>query len=315
MKLVIMIPAYNEEESLPIAFNALPKKIDGIDTIQTLLINDGSVDRTLEVAKELGIDEIINFKQNQGLAAVFKAGLLRSAALGADVTVTFDADNQYDAANIPDLIKPIIDGMSDIVVGCRPIKKISHFSFVKKRLQNLGSRVVSSLAKIDIPDVTSGYRAYSREASLRLVLVSNFTYTLETIIQAKSKGLKVTHVPIGVNEGKLRESRLFKSSAQYIRKSLNTMFRVYFMYQPFRVLSKASYVFLIIGLTLSFRFLYFLSIANGQAVGHVQSLILAAIMYIIAVFLFTTGLVVDLIYNNRKYIEEVLYYQRKKEIC
>lgn len=314
MHLVIFIPAYNEEQTLPIAFNALPKKISGVERISTLVVNDGSTDKTVDVAKSLKATKIVSFKSNQGLAKVFQAGLAQAVTMGADITVMFDADNQYSANSIPQLIQPILTEKADIVVGARPIKNIAHFSTLKKLLQKTGSLVVRKVSGLDIPDAPSGFRAYSHEAALKLVVVSDFTYTLETLIQAKNKGLTVRHVPIKVNKEQLRKSRLFKNNFQYIKRSIDTIFRIYFMYNAFKVLRRLGVLAFVIATIISIRFLYFFFAAtSGQYVGHIQSLILAAILFIIGSFLIIFSFMADMIQNNRKYIEEILYNQRKNQ--
>ncbi len=310
-----MIPAFNEEQTLPVALQDIPKNIKGIDEVETLIINDGSSDNTINVAKNLGVNHYVNFKRNQGLAKVFQAGLKKAISVGADVIVNYDADNQYRGGSIEALVQPILNNSADIVIGSRPIDEIAHFGFIKKKLQRLGSRVVQHFSETDIPDVTSGFRAFNREAVYKLVVVSDFTYTLETIIQAKGKGLAVSHVPIEVNKEVLRKSRLFKNSRQYIIRSIDTIFRIYFMYNLFKVLRSLGLLSFIVASGISLRFLYlFLTVAPGVKVGHTQSLILASILYILGVFMMVVSFIADLVHHNRKLSEEILYYQRKHEI-
>ena len=311
MKLIIQIPCFNEEKTLPVTFAGLPKNIDGVDRIEVLIINDGSTDNTVKVAKELGVDYIVQHTKNKGLAETFMTGLNACLMHGADIIVNTDADNQYNSDDIQKLIRPILSGEADLVIGERPIENISHFSFIKKKLQRLGSWVVRNFSGTNIPDVTSGFRALSREAALKLNIVSGFTYTLETIIQAGKKNLAVTYVTIRTNE-KTRESRLFKNIPHYIKKSVSTIFRIYTMYEPLKVFFALGSLFIGIALLISFRFLYFYSTGNGE--GHVQSLIFAAILFIIGFQVVVMGWLADLISMNRRLIEDQLYKIKKLEI-
>ena len=311
MKLIIQIPCLNEESTLPVTIRDIPRKIQGISKVEILIIDDGSTDRTVDIAKSLGVDHIVRFPKNKGLAEAFKAGIDASLKLGADIIVNTDADNQYKGSDIPKLIAPILRGEYDMIVGDRKTDNIPHFSRTKKFFQRFGSGVVRKLSQTDVPDTTSGFRAYSRDAALRLNIVSEFTYTLETIIQAGHKKLAVGHVEIGTN-GKLRESRLFKGITNYMRRSAKTIIRIYTMYRPMKVFVLAGAFSLIIGLLLGLRFLYFL--ASGSGNGHIQSLILAAVLMIIGFQLGTLGLIADLISNNRKLLEEALYRVRKIEL-
>jgi glycosyltransferase involved in cell wall biosynthesis len=308
MKLIIQIPCHNEEKTLPITLKDLPKQIKGIDKIEILVINDGSTDKTEQVAKANGADHIINFSCKQGLAAAFKVGLSRSIELGADIVVNTDGDNQYFGKDIERLIEPILKEKADIVIGCRDMKTIAHFSFVKKILQKLGSHMVRKFSGVNIPDATSGFRAYSREAALKLNMFSTYTYTIETIIQAGRKGMNLTHVPIKTNE-KLRESRLIKSIPSYIIRSMATMFRIYLMYEPLKTFCMLGFIFILPGFLLVARFLCFYFTTGGS--GHVQSLIIAAIMIIMGFGTIFLGLLGDIISANRKLGEEILYKLKK----
>jgi glycosyltransferase involved in cell wall biosynthesis len=309
VKLVIQIPCLNEEATLPATVRDLPRSLPGVDTIETLVIDDGSTDRTGEVARELGVHRVIRFPARRGLARAFEAGLREALAMGADVIVNTDADNQYQGADIARLIVPILEGRADMVVGTRPIAEIEHFSPLKKLLQRLGSGVVQRLAHSDVPDATSGFRAYSREAALRLTILTNFTYTLETIIQASQKNIAIAHVPIRTN-GKLRESRLFTGMGNYIQRSLGTMFRVYVMYQPLKFFLAISGICLTLSLLLFARFLYFWFTTSGQP-GHVQSVIVAGALGVIAFLVATVGVLADLTAMNRRLLEEILMHARR----
>ncbi|MBO4636380.1 MAG: glycosyltransferase family 2 protein [Clostridiales bacterium] len=307
MKLIIQIPCYNEEETLHVAYNDLPKQIDGIDEIETLIINDGSSDRTVEVAKKLGVNYIVNFKRNKGLAYGFMAGLDACLHLGADIIVNTDADNQYNGADIGKLIKPILDGKADEVIGERPIDQTEHFSAGKKMFQHLGSWVVRRASKTDIPDAPSGFRAFSREAALRINVTNSYTYTLETIIQAGRNRIAITSVPIRTN-GELRKSRLFKSMGAYMKRSAGVIIRTYMMYKPLAFFGILSAIFFVPGLALGIRFL----VLGGT--GHIQSLILAAVLMMLGAQTFFMGLQADLIASNRKLLEDVQYRVRKLEV-
>jgi len=309
-KLIIQIPCYNEEETLPGTLDALPRRIDGIDRIEYLIIDDGSTDRTADVAREWGVHHLVRFPHNRGLARGFAAGLDASIRLGADIIVNTDADNQYCADDIEKLIRPILDGEAEIVVGERPIAQIADFSFVKKRLQRLGSWVVRRASGTRIPDATSGFRAHSREAALRMNVLSEYTYTLETIIQAGRKNMAITSIPIRVNP-QTRESRLLKSISSYVMRSGMTILRIFMLYQPLRFFFTAGGVTFGVGVILGLRYLYFHWIGEGR--GHVQSVILAAILLMIGVQLIIFGLVADLVGSNRKLLDEVLYRVRKQE--
>lgn len=311
MKLIIQIPCFNEEKTLPLTLRDLPKRIHGISEIETLIIDDGCTDNTVEVARKHGVNHIIKLTNNKGLAQGFMVGLDACLHLGADIIVNTDADNQYNGADIPKLIDPILKGKADMVIGDRQINNVAYFSPIKKQLQKIGTWVIRNVSGTTIPDATSGFRALSREAALRLNVVTRFTYTLETIIQAGKKNLAVTHVSIRTN-GKLRESRLYKSIPSYIRKSISTIFRIYTMYEPLKLFMTIGCTTFTLGLLISFRFLYYYLTGNGA--GHIQSLILAAVFFIIGFQVIMLGLIADLNGNNRRLIEDALYRIRRQEL-
>ncbi len=308
MKLVIQIPCLNEEATLAATLADLPRSLPGVDTIEILIIDDGSTDRTAEVARELGAHRVARFPANQGLARAFERGLQEALAMGADIIVNTDADNQYSGQDIGKLIEPLLEGRADIVVGTRPIDDIDHFSPLKKSLQKLGSSVVRRLSRTSVPDATSGFRAYNRNAALKLTVVTAFTYTLETLIQGSQKQLAITHVPIRTNP-KTRESRLFGSMRSYIQRSLGTMARVYLMYQPLKIFLGLCGLFLGAAFVLLARFLYFYFTTDGPT-GHVQSLVLAGALGMIGVLVGVLGVLSDLIATNRRLLEEILVHSR-----
>ncbi|MBF0215757.1 MAG: glycosyltransferase family 2 protein [Candidatus Omnitrophica bacterium] len=308
MKLIIQIPCFNEEKTLPEAFRDLPKKIAGIDEIEVLVVNDGSTDATVEIARGLGVRHIVDLPVNRGLAEAFRRGLDSSVEAGADIIVNIDGDNQYSGADIPKLIEPILEGKAEMVIGCRDIASISHFSPVKKWLQGIGSSVVRKFSKTDIPDTTSGFRAYSRDAAMRLNIFSNYTYTIESIIQAGLKELPITYVNISTN-AKLRESRLIKSVPSYIKRSVVTMLRIYMMYEPLKSFVKLSLIPIFAGLFLVARFLA-AHFTRHQG-GHVQSLIIASACLITGFMIIMIGLLGDIMSANRKLNEEILYRLKK----
>ena len=310
MKLIIQIPCYNEEETLPQTVRDIPRLIEGIDEVEILVIDDGSTDKTIEVAKAAGVDHIVKNTCNKGLARTFLVGLDASLRLGADIIVNTDGDNQYKGEDIPKLIAPILKGEADIVIGDRQTDKIPHFSSTKKKLQKFGSFVVRILSKTDVPDVVSGFRAFSREAAMQMNIVSAFSYTIETVIQAGKKNLAVANVPVGTNP-KTRESRLFQSIPKFLEHSLTTMIRTYAMYKPLRLFFYIGCLCVFGGLIPSIRFLFYYLIGEGS--GHIQSLILAAILFIIGFQVFMIGLVADVISFNRKLIEETLLRVRRME--
>ena len=301
-KLIIQIPCYNEEKTLGLTLSELPKQVSGFDTVEWLIIDDGSRDKTVEVAKASGVNHIVSHSTNLGLAKAFMSGLDACISLGADVIVNTDADNQYCADDIPKLVEPILTGESEIVIGARPISAIKHFSLAKKILQKIGSYTVRIASNTNVIDAPSGFRAITRFAAMRLNVFNNYTYTLETIIQAGHQGIAVTSVPIRVN-GKTRPSRLVKSIASYLQKSALTIIRIFVTYKPFRFFVIPSIIIGLCGLIINLRFLYFYSIGEGN--GHIQSLILAAVLIGIAFLLCITGLLSDLISVNRKLLEKM----------
>lgn len=311
MKLIIQIPCYNEEETLPATIRDLPRSIEGVDQVEFLVIDDGSTDRTLEVARDLGVDHIVRNIRNKGLARTFMVGIDACLRLGADVVVNTDGDNQYSGHDIPKLIAPIVEGLAEFVVGDRQTDRIEHFSPFKKKLQKFGSRVVRFLSETDVPDTVSGFRAMSREAALQMNIVSPFSYTIETIIQAGKKHLAVTSVPVETNE-KIRESKLFKSLWQFVLYQAATIIRIYTMYQPLRVFFFTACLFILLGLIPSFRFLFYY--ITGDGTGHIQSLILSAILLIVGFQIFVIGLVADVISFNRRLIEEALVRIRRIDL-
>ena len=302
MKLIIQIPRYNEEKSLPITLNALPKKIEGIDEIEVLIINDGSTDKTVEVARSLGVKHIVEMPHNCGLAKAFVAGINTALSLEADIIVNTDADNQYCADDIEKIIKPILNGSADIVIGSRPVSKIQHFSLLKKMLQKLGSFVMRLISSTDVEDAPSGFRAFSRNAAIQLNVFDNYTYTLETIIQARAKGLILECVPINVNPD-LRKSKLVKNIFDYVRRSMFTMIRMFIIYRPFRFFAILAGIFLFFGALIGIRFLYYF--INESGAGHIQSLILSAILILTGVQVAVIAVLSELMSINRKLLEDI----------
>ena len=308
MKLIIQVPCYNEAETLEIALNDLPKHINGIDTIEYLIINDGSADNTVEVAKNWGVNYVVNFKQNKGLAKGFMAGLDACLRNGADIIVNTDADNQYCGDDIEKLVRPILDEKADIVIGERPIDNTAHFSPLKKKLQHLGSWTVRVASHSDIPDAPSGFRAYSREAAMRLNVVNEYTYTLETIVQAGRTKMAMTSVPIRTNP-ELRKSRLFSSMFGYVKRSTVTIVRSFMMYKPLKFFGIIGGILFLLGVALGIRFLVYMFMGSGN--GHIQSLILASTFILMGVQTFIIALQADNIAANRKILEDVQYHVRK----
>ncbi len=311
MRLIVQIPCYNEENTLPLVLASVPRSIPGIDDIETLVVDDGSTDRTSQVARDLGVDHIVRHVGNKGLAGAFHSGLDACLRLGADIIVNTDGDNQYPQADIPRLVQPILEGRAEIVVADRQTNKIAHFSRKKKLLQRFGSWMVRNLSGTGVPDAPSGFRAYSREAALRLNIVSKYSYTLETLIQAGAQRAAIAYVPITVNE-QLRESRLFAGLWGYLKQSAATIVRTYAMYQPLKV-------FMYIGMLLSavgglgvLRFLYYYFVDSGA--GHIQSLVLSAVLLIVGFQVMLIGLLADLIAANRRLLEDALYKIKRIEI-
>lgn len=308
MKLIIQIPCYNEEKTLSQTFKDLPTFIEGVDEIEYLIINDGSTDNTVRVARELGIHHVVCFKQNKGLAAGFMAGIDACLRLGADIIVNTDADNQYVGEDIAKLVKPILERQYDIVIGSRPIDETEHFSKNKKIFQHLGSWVVRKASNTDIDDAPSGFRAYSRKAAMKLNVMNKYTYTLETIIQAGQNKVAITSTPIRTNS-ETRKSRLFKSMHSYITRSAGTIVRSYMMYSPLRFFCILGLFFFTGGFIIAMRFVILYSQGNGR--GHIQSLILSSILLLLGFQTFFMGLQADLIASNRKLLEDIQYRVRK----
>ncbi len=322
MKLMIQIPCYNEAETLEITLNALHGQLDGmldesvadgrnmIDEIEYLIVDDGSNDDTVQVARNCGVHHIVSQKCNKGLARGFMAGLDGCLRNGADIIVNTDADNQYCAEDIRGLIGPILEGRADIVIGARPIDDTEHFSFLKKKLQHFGSFVVRRASNTDIPDAPSGFRAFSREAAMRINVINDYTYTLETIVQAGRERMAITSVPVHTN-GALRPSRLFSNTWEYVKKSMLTILRAYMMYRPLKCFSFLAAVPTAAGLLIGFRYLYL--IAAGTAGGHVQSLILGCTLIIIGFLTLVIGLLADVLAANRKILQDAQYHARRAE--
>lgn len=311
MKLIIQIPAYNEEATLPQTIRDLPRLIPGIDEVRVLVVDDGSTDRTAEVARQAGADYVIRLKRNQGLAAAFMTGIDTALELGADIIVNTDADNQYCGEDIIRLVQPILKGEADIVIGDRGVAALAHFSPLKRWLQQWGSRVVGWAAGIPIPDATSGFRAFSREAAMRLTVLSDYTYTLETLIQAGARRMQVLYVPVCTNPP-TRPSRLIRSLSSFLIISALSILRFYVMYRPLQVFLSTGGLLIGSGAALGFRFLYFFF--QGQGGGHIQSLILAAILIIVGFQVCLIGLVADLVRMNRKMLEEAVCRLRRMEL-
>lgn len=310
MKLIIQIPCYNEAETLEIALNDLPKQIDGIDKIEYLIIDDGCKDNTVEVAKNWGVHYVVSFAQNKGLAKGFMAGLDECLRNGADIIVNTDADNQYCADDIEKLIQPILNHKADIVIGERPIDETEHFSWIKKKLQHFGSWVVRKASNTDIPDAPSGFRAFSRDAAMRINVINDYTYTLETIVQAGRNRIPITSVPVRTNP-ELRKSRLFHSIWGYVKKSVLTILRALMMYKPLYCFTLVAMVPSLIGVMAWIRFLIYYFTGRGS--GHTQSLILACTLLIIGFVTFVIGMLADVISANRKILEDVQYHLKKQE--
>lgn len=311
MKLIIQIPCFNEAQTLPQTIQALPRQLDGIDQIEYLVIDDGSDDDTAKVAEQLGVHHVIRLPRHSGLAAGFIAGLENALKFGADIIVNTDADNQYQADDIKRLVQPILEKKADIVVGDRGVARLASFSPGKRFLQRLGSWVIAQASGTATPDATSGFRAISREAALRTLVLSEYSYTLETLIQAGARHMAVVYVPVGTNP-QTRPSRLMKSIPHYLANSSATILRAYSMYRPLRVFTMLSSILILFGVLIGVRFLYFYWIGRGA--GHIQSLILSAVLLIVGFQTLLIGLVADLIGFNRKILEEVLFRLRRMEL-
>jgi glycosyltransferase involved in cell wall biosynthesis len=311
VKLIIQIPCLNEEESLPVTLSELPRSVPGFDEVEWLVIDDGSTDRTVEVARAHGVDHVVRLTNNKGLAQGFQAGLDACLKLGADVIVNTDADNQYSAADIPKLVAPVTRGEADMVIGDREVMSIEHFSPAKKLLQRLGSWVVRRASDTTVPDTTSGFRAYNREAALQVQVVSRFTYTLESVIQAGKMLVAIDHVPVRTNP-KMRESRLFGSMWSYVRTNATAIFRVYTQYEPLRVFLVAATVVGLLALAVWIRF--FVLFISGNGHGHVQSVVFGSTLFVVAVQLAALGVIGDLLAANRVLIQRTLERTRRIEL-
>lgn len=314
LRLVVQIPCFNEADTLPQTVVDIPRRIPGVDVVELLVIDDGSTDRTAEVARELGVEHVISHPYRRGLAAAFQSGVNAALALGADVIVNTDGDNQYPQADIPRLIAPILSNEADVVIGDRQTATIEHFSPLKRMLQAWGSWVVRQASGTAVPDATSGFRAYSREAALRLNLFTRYTYTLETIIQAGKKGLRVAHVPIRTNP-RLRPSRLIRNEWDYVKRSAATIIRIYAVYEPLRTFGLISLPFLVSGAVLIGRFLFlYLSGPLEGVARYIQSLLIGGVALIIGFLIFLFGILADLVGANRQLIEETLYRLKRLEL-
>ena len=311
MKLIIQIPCFNEMDQLPATLAELPRSVEGFDAVEWLIVDDGSGDDTVAVARAQGVDHVVRLPGHKGLAAAFQAGLDACIKLGADVIVNTDADNQYAAADIPTLVMPIVSGRADMVIGDRRVEEIEHFSPVKKRLQKLGSAVVRRASQTHIPDATSGFRAYNREAALQVQIVSQFTYTLESIIQAGRMLVTVGHVPVRTNP-QTRPSRLFSSTWTYVRRNVVAIFRIYTMYEPLRVFFFAAGLAALVGLVVWIRFLVYFATGTGH--GHVQSVIFGSTMIIVAVQLAALGVLADVLASVRALLQRTLERVRRLEL-
>ncbi len=311
MKLIVQIPCLNEEATLPATVRDIPRQIPGVDKVEILIIDDGCTDRTVEVARELGVDHVLRFCGNRGLGHAFAAGMDFCLRSGADIIVNTDGDNQYHGGDIPNLIQPILEGRADLVIGDRQPENVAHFSFLKKKLQTVGSRVVSRLADMEVPDVASGFKAYSREAAMRLSCSTDFDHTVDHVIQAGRKRIITATVPIRTNE-KLRESRLFSNIGVFITRSVGIMVRVYSSYRAMKMFTIAGLVSIGAGVCIGLRFLFFFFFTDSHS-EHVQSLILAAIMILAGIQMILTGIVADLINSSRGVLEDVSYRLRRLE--
>jgi len=312
MKLIIQIPCFNEDSVLPATLNDLPQAIDGIDEIEVLVVDDGSTDNTALLARECGVDHVLSLKKHHGLARAFFAGIESCIELGADIIVNTDADNQYSGGDIHKLVEPILSGEAEVVVGDRQIYKVAHFSFFKKILQKIGSAFVRKLSNTNVEDVVSGFRAYSRKAAMHINIITDFSYTVENLIQLGTSRFKIVTVPVKTNVTE-RKSRLHKGIVHFIINQIRTIIRSYSMYKALKVFSFIGLVFLLPGLFLGLRFVYFFIYDPPSAGGHVQSLILAAVLIILSFIFLMLGILADLISSNRKLIERVLLYSRQQK--
>ncbi len=311
MKLIIQIPCFNEETSLPVTLKELPRQVTGFTKVEWLIIDDGSKDKTVEVAKKLGVNHVVRFNKNQGLAKVFPAGLEACVRLGADVIVNTDADNQYSAAYIQKLVDPILSGEADMVIVARPIGNIPHFSFIKKMLQKFGSYVVRKVSQTEVMDAPSGFRALSRDAAMQLHVFNSYTYTLETIIQAGRKNMAIKSIPVEVNED-LRPSRLVKSITDYVKRSIFTIFRIFILYEPFKFFITIGALLFSAGTLVGIRFLVYYFTGHGS--GHIQSLILASILCGIGFQTILVAFLADLVSVNRRLLEDVQFRLKRIEL-
>jgi glycosyltransferase involved in cell wall biosynthesis len=310
MKLIVQIPCFNEEATLPATLADIPRQIEGVDSVEILVIDDGSTDRTAEIARECGADYVVRHKRNRGLAMTFRSGIDACLRLGADIIVNTDGDNQYAGRDIAKLCRPIVDGEAEIVIGDRQTDRIEHFSAPKKALQRLGSSIVRTLSDTEVPDVVSGFRAISREAAVQLNIVSPFSYTIEMVIQAGKRHMAITSVPVATNPH-TRESRLYRSVPQFLREQVTTIVRMYAMYQPLRVFFMIGCALFLVGAYPILRFLWFYF--SGEGDGHVQSLIIGSALLMMGSMTFTIGLLADLIHFNRQLLEMTLAHLKARD--
>ena len=311
IKLIVQIPCLDEAATLPATVRDIPRSIPGVDVVEILVVDDGSSDETGPVARALGVDHIVSLRRTRGLAAAFVAGIDGCLKLGADLIVNTDGDNQYAGQDIAELVAPLVRGEADVVIGDRNVQSLRNMSWGRKILQRVGSWVVQQVSGTRVPDTTSGFRGYTREAALRMTIVSEFSYTLESIIQAGKKRMAVAHVPVRTNE-QTRPSRLFRNVWNYLRRSGSTIVRIYTMYEPLKVFTTIGLAIFGLGFLISVRFLYFY--VGGSGDGHLQSLLLSAVLMIVGFQVMLIGLVADVISANRKLIEELLYRMRSTEI-
>jgi glycosyltransferase involved in cell wall biosynthesis len=311
MKLILQIPCFNEEETIASVIQDFPREIEGVDTIEIQIIDDGSTDGTIEAARQAGAHHVIAFKHNKGLARAFAAGIENGLKHGADIIVNTDGDNQYSGRDIPKLIKPILDGQADVVIGTRDIDEIKHFSFFKKKLQKMGSGLIRRLSRAPVQDATSGFRAFSRYAAMKINPLTEYSYTIETLVQLGSEKVKIVSVPIRVNP-KLRESRLIRNTPSFIARQSLTLFRMIAVYRAFRLFVLLGLVVALPGIVGFVRFLYLYFTGGGA--GHVQSLIISAVFIICGMFIILFGVLADLVSSNRKMIEMIMYKLRKMEM-